>query len=279
MSGSLGPHATDERVHHEKSAALRQLTGVRTSIPDVTDVVVRLRQNAPEPSVDLRRDLLTVADLRAWQRSWSLTDAEVAIVLQPRYGAESMLRILYSPPYRELSIWLSSRLRRYREKSKAQIMKLAAKRPLALRALDSSQQKKQDRRLIRMNLVPIGGDQYEMECYTHGLWPGELAYYRFLPKNERKNSGCLVVHVPTKVAAECSDYWKFVVNRQYAESRLIVALARHFRERALWSKQREVGRHGKQKKKASDDPPAPPRQRGHRPDGRFVWRPGDEPGG
>lgn len=228
-----GRQAEVRRARLAAEAAKLQIIGVRQTI----------ELQAPEEGKSYSRNVeaetlplderLSVEDLVAWKRSWELSASDVARILLIKPGA--CLKLLTLALHRKLSVQISKRLRAFRVLSRASVLaSVIAKEtelPGAHQIYTVPYGKEHDHLL--WNVRVIKSNRYKNEAYTHGLWPGELQYYRYVAQKvlrpTKGQRACCVVHVPTKLTAECSDYLDFVVNRAVAEARLSVKLARYMR--------------------------------------------------
>lgn len=173
-----------------------------------------LKPHELSAEVRLRRrwwSYLTPEDLRAWIRLWDLKISEAADILHVhRYTLWRHLeRDCDFLPYE-----LSRRLRAVRWKARSEVL---------AGAVDTTDDLRGNGIGFSMLVIPIPGEQYAREAYVHGLWPGDLAYYR-------KGTECAVVHMPTRLAAECNYHATFELNRSTAEGRLAGKLGQWAKE-------------------------------------------------
>lgn len=240
---SPSAHATDEHGGAEKTvlkyrsqrAAEEQARKIKggpgrqiISVLDSVDQPVQTKFCAiGKLGPDLRRDRLLVADLKAWQRSWGLSNGSVVAILQ--IDGVLGLKLLAAVPSKRLPPVVSSRLRRYREKSKKFILRKLKIDPVALQALDSAWTMQHDGRLIDIDVRRIRGPRYAAEACCCGLWPGDLVYYRFSagPSIARRK-GCMIVHLASHVAATEDAYLSFAENRLRAEALLALKVGQHY---------------------------------------------------
>ncbi len=167
---------------------------------------------------------LTGHDLLAWMRSWRLSVDEAAWLLLTR---QQNIATWIAGPDALLPRKVAAKLWQTRVKSRKLAFYFAATRGQPRLEKDRPDE------YVRFIIRGVKHPRYLREAYTHGLDVLNLAYWRFLKPGQTRSDppvGCLVAHMPTRIAAECILFSSFTENRSHAESALAGKMAAWARE-------------------------------------------------
>lgn len=208
------------KIDYGKVGKVQDNAGIKLSRAPIEAVLSPTELRAEAHLKRLERERLSPQDLRAWVRCWDITRLEASRVLHCQEGT---LQTALESEERYLTEVLSRRLRRVRWQPRDQILAQFEHRLSRERYVNAKPTN------YHFFIVGVKDKALLRRAYTHGLWPGDLLYYRGRAPGQdpkKKPLACAVVHIPSGVAAQASHHRLFWMNRDTAESRLAACVVR-----------------------------------------------------